>query len=187
MRTCSFITTRVWLAILCAGASLGAQSTPVPAPPSTVSAAHEPLSFFEGLWTVEEVPAARELRERCEWMEGGRRHMICRSRSRSAAGDWREGLSMFSYRDADSSYVYYGLRPGGGTQQLVGKLTIGAKTWEFAGEEGTGASRVRTRVRINRLPAGRFRFIEQTATTDAPFTTADTIHYRPARPGTGAP
>ncbi|HEU4722074.1 MAG TPA: hypothetical protein VFS59_11985 [Gemmatimonadaceae bacterium] len=164
-----------------------AASVARPAPPSQPSAPHERLSFFEGFWTVEEVPAERGFRERCSWMEGGRRHMVCRSRSRSAAGEWREGLSMFSYRPMDSTYLYYGLRSGGGTQQLIGRAAADGSAWEFTGDEVTAAGRMRTLVRIARLPNGRFRFVEQTARGDAPFTTADTIHYRPARPESGAP
>lgn len=166
-----------------------AQAAPAtrPAPPTTPSAPHERLSFFEGFWTVEEIPAERAFRERCAWLEGGRRHMVCRSRSRSAAGEWREGLSMFSYRPVDSSYVYYGLRPGGATQQLVGGVSPDGATWEFTGDEPRPDGRLRTLVRIARLENGRFRFVEQTARGDAPFTTADTIHYRPAPPEVRAP
>jgi hypothetical protein len=148
---------------------------------------HERLAFFEGIWTVEEVPAARELRERCAWMEGERRHMVCRSRYKSGLGEWRESLSMFSFRSADSSYIYYGLRPSGATQALVGRPTADGEGWEFRGEEGAGPARERTLVRITRLHGGRFQFIEQTARGDAPFAAADTVHYRPARPEPGAP
>ncbi len=176
--------------VLCATAnSLHAQAAaaPRPASPASPSAPHERLSFFEGFWTVEEIPVEREFRERCVWLEGGRRHMVCRSRSRSASGEWREGLSMFSYRPADSTYVYWGLRPSGATQQLVGRVTSDGAAWEFTGNETRPDGRLRTLVRIARLPNGRFRFVEQTARGDSPFTTADTIHYRPAPPDSGKP
>ena len=94
---------------------------------------------------------------------------------------------MFSYRAADSSYVYYGLRASGATQLLVGRPSADGAEWEFRGEEGTGGDRVRTLVRITRLPNDRFRFVEQTARADVPFGAADTVHYRPARPEPEAP
>ena len=176
------------VALACAPLNaLGAQATRPAASPMVPSAAHERLAFFEGLWTVEELPVAREFRERCAWLDGGRRHMVCRSRSRSAAGEWREGLSMFSYRPADSSYAYYGLRPGGATQALLGRTTEDGRQWEFQGEEGAGPSRTRTLVRISSLPGGRFLLVEQSALGDAPFVAADTVHYRAARPEPGAP
>jgi hypothetical protein len=171
------------------GALLAQATAPGAAPsgPASVSPPHERLAFFEGLWTVEEVPPAREFRERCAWMEGGRRHMICRSRSRNAAGVWREGLSMFSYRPADSAYVYYGLRSSGAAQMLTGRVDAPGEYWEFRGEEGQGAARERTLVRIAKLAGGRFRFVEQVARGDAPFASADTVHYRPARGEAGVP
>ena len=94
---------------------------------------------------------------------------------------------MFSYRPTDSTYVYYGLRPSGATQQLVGRVTADGEGWEFTGDETTLGGRIRTIVRIARLPNGRFRFVEQTARGDSPFTTADTIHYRPAPPESRTP
>jgi hypothetical protein len=175
---------------LCAMASTLQAQAPAasrPMSPAAPSAPHERLSFFEGFWTVEEIPVERAFRERCSWLEGGRRHIVCRSRSRSASGEWRDGLSMFSYRPADSTYVYYGLRPSGATQQLVGGVSPDGATWEFTGDEARPDGRLRTLVRIARLPNGRFRFVEQTARGDSPFTTADTIHYRPAPPESGSP
>ena len=172
--------------MLAATSALDAQSAPARTPPpSTPSAPHERLGFFEGVWTVEEVPAARGFRERCGWMEGGRRHMVCRSRSMAASGEWREGMSMFSYRPADSAYVYYGLRPSGVTQLLVGRVV--GEGWEFEGDERDVTGRLRTRVRITRLPNGRFKLVEQTARGDAPFAAGDSVHYRAARPEPGAP
>ena len=176
------------LAVCAMANTLGAQAAATrPASPASPSAPHEHLSFFEGSWTVEEVPVERGFRERCTWLEGGRRHMVCRSRSRSSSGEWREGLSMFSYRPTDSAYVYYGLRPSGATQQLVGRVTSDGAGWEFTGDETKPDGRLRTMVRIERLPIGRFRFVEQTARGESPFTTADTIHYRPAPSEPGAP
>ena len=163
--------------------SLHAQAPTAPRPsPATPSAPHERLGFFEGSWTVDELPADRAFGERCAWLEGGRRHVVCRSRSRTSAGEWREGLSMFSYRPADSTYVYYGLRPSGGTQLLLGNSSPDGAAWEFRGDEGAGGDRLRTLVRITRLENGRFRFVEQTARGDSAFSGADTVHYRPARP-----
>ena len=174
-------------AALAFATTLRAQAAPPASSPATPSPPHERLTFFEGEWTIDELPPARAFRERCAWMDGGRRHMVCRSRSMSASGAWREGLSMFSFRPADSTYVYYGLRSGGATQQLVGGPSTDGEGWDFRGEEGTGPARVRTLVRIFRLPEGRFRFIEQTARGDAAFAGADTIHYRPAQPMPGPP
>lgn len=181
----------------CAGGSVPAatdatpasapHSAPSPAPssasspvsPRTPSAPHERLTYFEGTWTVEELPATRRFREQCAWLPEGRRHMVCRNRSVSVSGEAREGMSMFSYRAADSTYLYYGLGAGGGVEVLEGRTTPDG--WEFWGTRGVGpaADRERVRVTIMRLPAGRFRFVEQTARGAGAFSAGDTIHYRP--------
>jgi hypothetical protein len=82
--------------------SVQAQS---PATPMTPSAPHEELAFFEGSWTTEERPAEQGFVETCAWLNAGRRHMICRSTWRVASGP-REGVSIFSYRNADATYLY---------------------------------------------------------------------------------
>ena len=144
--------------------------------PAAPTAGHEPLAFFEGLWTVEGLPVAREFRERCTWMEGGRRHVVCRSRSRSAAGDFREGISIFSYRPADSTYLYHGFRSSGAVETMTGRAT--ADGWVFGAESGVGAARERARVTIVRRPDGGFLLLAATATGDGPFGAADTTRYR---------
>lgn len=147
--------------------------------PQTPSAPHEALTFFEGTWTVEELPAGRRFREQCAWLPEGRRHMVCRNRSVTASGEPREGMSLFSYRAADSTYLYYGLGASGDIEVLQGRVI--AVGWEFWGTRGVGPEpeRERVRVQIARLPEGRFRFIEQTARGSAGFSAGDTIHYRP--------
>jgi hypothetical protein len=161
-----------------ADAQSGVAPRPASVPASAPTPAHERLTFFEGTWTVAEMPLERAYRERCAWMEGGRRHMICRARSRTATGESRESLSMFSYQPSDSSYLYYGLRPGGAVEQLKGRAMPDG--WTFFGETGSGPSRERKQVTITRLSNARFRFIEAVARGDAPFAAADSIHYVPA-------
>ena len=114
-----------------------------PVTPLTPSPPHEALTFFEGSWTVAEQPAEQQMMETCAWLNAGRRHMVCRSTWRVASGP-REGMSIFSYRAADSTYLYYGLRAGGAVQALEGhRLPSG---WQFLGETGAGPTRQRTRV-----------------------------------------
>jgi hypothetical protein len=94
-------------ALMCA-APLAVQAEPEPAPrptaksPSTPEQPYEQLAFFLGNWIDAEAPPERQAYpERCNWMEGGRRHVVCRTRSRTKTGEWRESLSMFSYRATD--------------------------------------------------------------------------------------
>lgn len=153
-------------------AAAGAQAA---ATPSTSTPGHERLAFFAGEWTVAGSPPEREFRERCAWLEGGRRHMVCRGRSRAATGEWREGVSIFSYRAADSTYLYHGFRSGGAVEALTGRAT--ADGWDFGAELGDGASRQRLRVTITRLPDGGFRLVDALAAGDGPFVPGDTTRY----------
>ena len=112
--------------------------------------------------------------ETCAWLNAGRRHMICRSAWRVATGP-REGVSIFSYRAADSTYLYYGLRAGGAVQALEGhRLPSG---WQFLGETGAGPTRQRTRVTITGLGAQRFRFVAESAAGDSAWHVDGTEHY----------
>ncbi len=153
---------------------------PAPATPMTPSDPHERLMFFEGTWTYEEAAPEMQFRETCGWMPSGRRHMVCASRWQTASGP-REGTSIFSYRGADKTYVYQGFRAAGGVQSLEGRVSDDGTTWEFWGEDGTGAMRTRTRVRLATLPDGGFRFSEQTAVGPGDWSEESVVTYRSAR------
>ena len=143
----------------------------------TPSPAHEELGFFEGAWTIEERPAEQELLETCAWQNAGRRHMVCRSNLRGGSG-MREGVSIFSFRAVDSTYLYHGFRAGGAVETLHGRRL--ADGWEFGSEEGVGPTRQRIRVTITRLGARRFRLVAESAVGDGPWTVEDTEHNVPA-------
>lgn len=102
--------------------------------------------------------------------------MICRSAWRGAAGP-REGMSIFSYRTADSTYLYYGLRPSGLAEAMQGRRLPDG--WEFYSEEGTGSARQRVRVTITKLETRRFRLIAESAMGDGPWREEGIEHYRP--------
>lgn len=148
-----------------------------PVTPLTPVPAHEALRFFEGAWTIEERPAEQAFVETCAWLPNGRRHMVCRSQWRAPSGA-REGWSIFSYRAADSTYLYHGLRAGGAVEPMHGRRLEDG--WEFLSEAGTGATRQRVRVTIKRLEAQRFRLVAEAAVGDGAWKLEDTEHYGPA-------
>lgn len=151
-----------------------------PATPMTPSEPHEKLAMFIGTWTMDVFPPQAQMRESCDWLGSGRRHVVCHSRWETDRGR-REGLSIFSYRASDKAYVYQGFRAGGGTQTLTGKATPDGG-WEFTGDEGSGPSRLQTLVRISaRRPDGTFRFTERTARGDAPWSDDAVAIYSAAK------
>jgi hypothetical protein len=156
-----------------------AAPAPTAATPTTPSEPHERMAFFIGRWTIVEFPAEGGFLETCDWLGSGRRHVVCRSNWMAKSGP-REGLSVFSYRSADSTYAYQGFRPSGGTQTLTGRVSSDGKLWEFDGDEGAGESRLRTRVRIRPNADGSFRFTEQTATGTGDWSAEEVVTYRAA-------
>lgn len=143
----------------------------------TPSTPHEALAFFEGSWTIEERPAEWGLVETCSFMEGGRRHMICRSAWTLPSGP-RTSMSIFSYSEADSAYLYYGLRTNGLVVTMRGQPQ--PEGWEFVSESGTGTTRTRARVIIKRLSKERFRLTSEFGPADGQSVSVSTDHYRPA-------
>ena len=162
---CLFATVPVW----------GQNASAPPPTPDTPLAPYEEMAFFLGTWTIEEMPAEQAYVETCDWLPAGRRHMVCRASYVSSRGP-REAMSLISYRPADSTYMYYGMRASGIVQVLEAHILDGG-VWEFQGEEGTGDERVRTRVVLTRLNPDRFRFEQQTATGLEEWGEPETIHY----------
>ncbi len=154
--------------------SLTAQAPPTPLSPS---APHEALSFYEGSWTIEERPAAEQFVETCAWLNAGRRHMVCRSRWSVATGP-REGMSLFSYRAADSTYLYYGLRAGGAVEALEGRQVPGG--FQFWTPPARGRRGERIRVTMTRVGPQRFDFVAESSLDGGPWKVEGTEHYVPA-------
>ena len=154
------------------------QTAPGP-PPSTPSAAHEPLSFFEGTWTTADSKAPEAFRETCAWLSHGRRHMVCRSSWQSSTGP-REGFSVFSYDAAAGDYLYHGFRPNGGVVHQRGKPR--GLGWQFASTGGEGPDRVGRRVTIEPTSAGGFELIEESAHGDGPWIVGGRVVYRRVAP-----
>jgi hypothetical protein len=159
----------LWLMAACGQAA--GQPASSPAAPSEP---HEALAFFEGTWTTSDPAPADDFRETCAWLPEGRRHMVCRSRWRTATGR-REGLSILSYDAAAGEYRYHGFRPGGAVVTQKGRrLPAG---WLFTSEQGTGAERVRHRVTIDRTGDDRYRFLSETAKGDEPWSVGARFEY----------
>ena len=168
------LTTRA-ASVLLALSSLYAPSAFAQTPPSTPSSPHERLAFFEGTWTTSDATPEDDFIETCAWLPEGRRHMVCRTRWKSAAGA-REGMSIFSYDAAAGDYRYNGFRPGGAWISQRGLPT--ERGWQFTSERGEGAARVRTRIGIEPAASGEFRFRSETSTGDGPWTAGGDIVYR---------
>lgn len=98
-----------------------------PNDPSTPTEPHERMTFFEGTWTTDGkpdaangTPAPVNHEERCGWLPGGRRHMVCRS-WRASGGARPETMYVLSYRASDSTYIAHFTFPNGSTLTYHGR------------------------------------------------------------------
>lgn len=148
--------------------------------PDTPLPEYEALAFFEGTWTIAELPPEQEFLETCAWLPGGRRHMVCRSRFRAADGTLREGLSLFSYDPETGTYHYYGLRPSGAIETNRG--TFDGARWIFTGEERRGETVRRRRITIRRAEGDGFHFLEESSDEDGSWRAEEACRYVPAPP-----
>jgi hypothetical protein len=141
--------------------------------PSSPSAPHERLAFFEGRWefetaTTPEVSAKRMgRRETCEWLAGGRRHMVCTQTSKSADGISQESLYILSYRERDSTYLAYFAIPGGENVIFHGTPTEDGWVMELQPTPLVPKG-LRMRTTITRT-AGGLRFLDESSMDGAPW------------------
>lgn len=159
------------LAVLSPGAEAQGTDPRAPRP------AHERLAVFEGTWRHADPAEAERFVEVCEWLAGGRRHMICTPRWNTPAGPVQH-QTIYSYRGRDSTYIvtailatgqvwtYHGRPDGsrwvfdlqpdrpGTNQRLRMILTVAADTIRFVEEssEGGGSWRVTEDYRHVRVP-----------------------------------
>lgn len=172
-----FVARCTWAASLLLVSNPG-QAQPSPSP-STASAPHELLSFFEGTWTIVDPKREGGFRETCGWLAQGRRHMVCRTYWQSPTGP-REGLSVISYDAASGEYHYHGFRSGGAVVNQRGRPK--GAGWQFTSERGDGPGRVQTRVTIEPAAEGSFRLLEESATGDGPWTAGGQVLYKRVSP-----
>jgi hypothetical protein len=161
----------------------GDRAAPTPAArPASPSTPHERLAFFEGRWefataTTPDVTAKRTgRRETCEWLAGGRRHMVCMQTSKSADGLSQESMYILSYRERDSTYVAYFAIPGG--QNVIFHGTPREDGWVMDLQptplvpEG-----LRLRTTITRTAAG-LRFVDESSMNGGPWQVAEDYEHR---------
>ena len=153
--------------------------------PSTPSAPHERLAFFEGTWefetgTTPDVIAKRTgRRETCEWLAGGRRHIVCLQTSKSADGAAQESMYILSYRESDSTYLAYFAIPGGQTVVFRGTPTTDGWVMDLQ-PTPLVPDGMRMRTTITRTANG-LRFVDESSTSGGPWQVSEDYQHRRIR------
>jgi hypothetical protein len=161
-----------------ASSAATAQESQQPRGPTSPRPAHERLAVFEGVWTTAERAAGVEFRETCSWMDGGRRHMICRARSTGPQGVI-ENRTIYSYRGRDSTYVVTALLANGQLWTYHGRPDGGR--WVFHLQDDRPGSSQRLRMTV--IPGeDRIRFVEESSEDGGPWRlTEDYTHILVSR------
>lgn len=148
----------------------------------TPSAPHERLTVFEGTWEHADsaIPAggARQpaARETCEWLTGGRRHMICRSRYQKPEGVIRERMHILSYRAEDSTYVVYFAFPGGDNLLYHGRVE--GDRWIMDMQPSPLLPKNKRFREIITPTENGLRFVEEVSTDGGPWTVSEDYRMR---------
>jgi hypothetical protein len=150
--------------------------------PSSPSAPHERLAFFEGRWefetaaTPEVIAKRRGRRETCEWLAGGRRHMVCTQISRAADGTAQESIYILSYRERDSTYLAYFAIPGGENVVFHGTPSDDGWVMDLQPTPLVPAG-MRLRTTITRTATG-LRFVDESSMDGAPWQVTEDYQHR---------
>jgi hypothetical protein len=162
-------------------------SSPGRPDPSIASAPHEKMTFFEGAWTVDPgadvksgatTPPQHE--ERCAWLPGGRRHMVCRSWSqRPGETIRRERIQILSYQTHDATYLAHFAFPNGDTVTYVGRVE--GDRWVMDMQPSPLLpSNERFREIITKVGNG-LRFVEERSVDGGPWSITEDYRYRRVR------
>jgi hypothetical protein len=148
----------------------------------TPSVPHERLTVFEGTWEPDDdgkatggarQPAARET---CEWLTGGRRHMICRNHYEKPEGVKRERTHILSYRVEDSTYVAYFAFPGGDNLLYHGRVE--GDRWIMEMQPSPLLPKNKRFREIITPTENGLRFVEEVSTDGGPWTVTEDYRMR---------
>jgi hypothetical protein len=162
----------------------GQATSPAPRPdPSTPSAPHEKMTFFEGKWTQVPDPqparatASPQHEETCAWLPGGRRHMVCRSwRLRPGETIRRETIQVLSYQAHNATYLAHFAFANGDTVTYVGRVE--GDRWVMDMQPSPRLpSNERFREIITKVGDG-LRFVEERSVNGGPWSITEDYWYR---------
>ena len=146
------------------------------------SAPHERLTVFEGTWERDHgtIPAGAAPqppeRETCEWLTGGRRHMICRLRYQKPEGVTRERTHILSYRAEDATYLVYFAFPSGDNLLYHGRVE--GDHWIMDMQPSPLLPKNKRFREIITPTENGLRFVEEASTDGGPWTVTEDYRMR---------
>lgn len=160
----------VGVVLAAAPSTIVAQTRPDPRTPRP---AHERLAAFEGNWRL--LDPAEQTVESCAWIEGGRRHMVCRNRRPTVNGSF-EHRTIYSYRGRDSTYIVTALLATGQVWTYLGRPEGDKWVFNLQSDRSNNSQRLRMLVTVG---TDTIRFVEESSEGDSPWrVTEDYRHVR---------
>ena len=150
-------------AVLLFARNLTAQNLSAPA------GAREPagvqgLAAFAGSWIMADDGSGQALSDTCAWLEGGQRHMICRT-TIAGGGRTSQNETIYSYRGRDSTYIVNSFIGGGPLLTYLGKFDGERWVFDYQGQPGS-TQRLRMLVRAE---GDEIHFVEESSESGVPW------------------
>ncbi|MDP1587018.1 MAG: hypothetical protein Q8M07_04715, partial [Prosthecobacter sp.] len=146
--------------------------------PLLPSEPHEALAFYEGTWKTSHKDRV-DVEETCTWLQGGRRHIVCRAR-RQASDGMREALGVYSYDEARREYVYHGFGSRGDLSFEHGQRIPNG--FQFFSENGEGFQRSQARFTIVESVNGKVNTLLEETKAGGPWVVVEKVEYVRTRP-----
>ena len=147
--------------------------------PMTPRAAHERLAVFEGSWQPAGAQTSGGSINTCAWLEGGRRHMVCRDRRDLSTGPIEQRMT-YGYRGRDSTYIATVFLASGQVWTYHGRPEGDKWVFDLQSDRPNNPQRLRMVITVAR---DTIHFIEESSESGGPWSVSeDYRHVRmPAR------
>jgi hypothetical protein len=93
------------------------------------------LSAFEGSWRMLDDGSGQSVTETCGWLEGGKRHMVCRT-TLTGGGRRSQNEVVMNYRGRDSTYTVNSFIGSGPLMTYLGKFDGERWVLDYQGQPG---------------------------------------------------
>lgn len=143
--------------------------------PRTPRPTHERLAVFEGTWRNADPAEADRFIETCAWLEGGRRHLICRPRWTTPSGPVQH-QTIYSYRGRDSTYLVTTFLATGGVWRYHGRPDGNRWIFDLQSDRPDPPQRLRM---ILTVAADTIHFVEESSERGGPWQVTE--DYRSVR------
>lgn len=148
------------------------------ADPRVPRPAHERLAVFAGTWRNADPATAEGFVEVCDWLAGGRRHMVCTPRWSTPAGPVQH-QTIYSYRGRDSTYLVTAILATGQVWTYLGRPDGNRWVFDLQPDRPNPMQRLRM---ILTVAADTIHFVEESSEPGGPWRVTEDYRHVRVRP-----